>query len=307
MDAGQLRTFVDVAQRRSFAAVAREQRVSPSSVSRTVAALEEEVGVPLFDRTTRRMSLTEAGEAYLRRVEPLVDDLEAAADDARGAVRGPKGILRVLAPVSFGQLNVAPLLTKFLGQHRGLRLELRLEDELPDLIEERIDLAIDLGPVADSGYVARRLTPLRSRVCASRSYLARHGIPVSPADLSGHACLVQDGPGLGERWRFRNSSGAETIVQVDGPLGASHAVALKASALAGGGVVCLGDWAVGRELAEGTLVDLFPRHEVTATSFEDAAWTLRPPRAHVPTKVAMFEEFLNEAFAEGPPWACAPA
>jgi DNA-binding transcriptional LysR family regulator len=303
MEADQLRFFVAIARKGHFAAVARLEGVAPSSISRAIAGLEEELGVTLFDRTTRRVSLTEAGEAYLRRIEPLVDELEVAADEARGAVRGPKGALRVLAPVSFAQLNVVPLLAGFLARHPGVRLDLRLDDAPLDLVEQRIDLAIRLGPLADSSYVSKRLATMRSRVCASRGYLARRGTPVSPFDLKGHECLLLDMPGFSSNWRFRAANGAEQAVAVSGPLRTSNAVALKECAIAGAGVILQGEWIVGREIAEGALVDLFPRHEATATTFDNAAWTLRPQRPHVPTKVAAFQSFLEEAFADGPPWA----
>ena len=307
MEADQLRAFVEVARRGNFAAVARRQGVAPSSISRSVAGLEEELGVTLFDRTTRRVSLTEAGEAYLARIEPLIDELEVAGEEARGAVRGPKGVLRVLSPVSFAQLNVVPLLADFLARYPGLRLDLRLDDAALDLVEHGIDLAIRLGPLADSSYVAKSLAPMRARVCASRAYLARRGTPVSPFDLKGHECLLLDVPGFGAAWRFRGATGAEQAIDVHGPLRTSSAIALKQCALAGAGVVLLGEWIVGREIAEGSLVDLFPHYEVTASSFDGAAWTVRPPRPHVPTKVAAFQAFLEDVFAQGPPWARPPA
>ncbi len=301
MEVSHLRLFVDIYRRRSFAAVARDRNVDPSTVSRAVAALEAELGISLFDRTTRRISPTEAGEAYFRRIEPLIEDLEQAAELAGGSAGAPRGTLRLLAPVSFSQLNLVPLLPDFLAAYPALRLDLQLTDATLDLIENRIDVAIRLGPLADSSYIARRLAPMRSRICASPAYVARHGMPREPADLATHECLLLDMPGFGNRWLFRGPGGAEIHVDVEGRLKTSNAVALKELALAGAGVILQGEWIVGRELAEGTLVDLFPDFEATASYFDNAIWTIRPRRAHEPAKVKAFLDYFHRAFEGGPP------
>ncbi|MEM6792369.1 MAG: LysR family transcriptional regulator [Acidobacteriota bacterium] len=303
MDLEHLRWFVEVARRGSFAAVARDRRVDPSTVSRAVAALEKELGFALFYRTTRRLSPTEAGEAYFRRVESLVDDLRQAAELAGGSARDPRGTLRVLAPVSFAQLNLVPSLPRFLERYPLIRLDLKLTDALLDLVEDRIDVAIRLGPLADSGYVAKMLAPMRPKVCASPGYLARYGRPERPSDLAEHRCLLLDMPGFGDRWLFRDGQGRESHVDVEARLTTSHAITLKECALAGAGIILQGDWIVGRELATGALVDLFPGYSATASYFDNAVWTLRPTRAHRPAKVAAFLNFLAEEFAGGAPWA----
>lgn len=303
MEIRHLQLFLEVYRRGSFAAVARDHGVDPSSVSRAVAALESELGFSLFDRTTRKLAPTEAGEVYFRRVEPLIDDLQRATELAGGSTRHPRGTLRILAPVSFSQLNVVPLLPDFLEANPGLRLDLQLTDALLDLVEHRIDVAIRLGPLRDSSYLARRLAPMRARICASPQYLEYHGHPQTPGDLEGHACLLLDMPGFGNRWLLRDAHGEVSHVDVEGRLKTSNAVVLKQLALAGAGVILQGEWIVGRELREGTLVDLFPDHEATASHFDNAAWTLRPQRAHEPAKVKAFLDFIHAAFAHGPPWA----
>ncbi|MEM6457469.1 MAG: substrate binding domain-containing protein, partial [Acidobacteriota bacterium] len=214
----------------------------------------------------------------------------------------------VLAPVSFAQLNLVPLLPAFLAAQPDVSIDLQLTDARLDLVEQRVDVAIRLGPLADSSYVARRLAPMRSHVCASPAYLARRGRPATPADLADHPCLLLDMPGFGRRWRFRpRRDGAEADeTQVDvgaSRITTSNAIALKQCALAGQGVILQGGWIVGRELAEGTLVDLFPDHEATASHFDNAAWSLRPARTHEPAKVGAFLAFLHQAFADGAPWA----
>lgn len=300
--------FLDVVRRGSFAAAARERGVDPSVLSRAVAGLEATLGVRLLHRTTRRLTLTEAGAAYAARVEPLVQELVAAALQAGDATQRPAGTLRVASPVSFALLNVVPLIPALAERYPDLAIDLRLTDAPLDPISEGLDVAIRLGPLADSGLIARRLAPMVTVVCASPAYLARHGRPSVPADLASHECLLLDMPGFTDRWRFRDRGGEATEVRVRGRLRTSNALALKACALAGLGVVSQARWIVGRELRDGRLVDLFPEHVVEAAMFESpAVWLLYPTRAYLPLKVRAFAEFLQEAFADGPPWDAAVA
>lgn len=303
MQLDHLRLFVDVVHAGSFAAVARERGLDPSSISRAVQGLERDLGVALLFRTTRSLSLTEAGRAYFQRVEPLVAELDAAAEQVGSQGSSVEGELRVLSPVSFALTNLVPLLPTFLQAHPGLRLDLQLGDALLDLAENRLDVAIRLGPLADSSYVCRKLSPMVPRVCASPAYLERFGRPTHPEELGEHACLLLDLRGFGNRWLFRDRRGRQSYVDVRGQLKTSNALALKQLALAGQGIVLQGEWVVGEELANGRLVDLFPDHEVTASYFDNAAWTLRHPAARVPRKVEVFLEFLHDAFERGAPGA----
>lgn len=325
MDVTALTLFVDVVRRGSFAAVARERGVDPSSVSRAVAALEAELGLRLFQRTTRRLAPTEAGAAYFARVEPLVEELDAARLQAADAARRPTGTLRVSAPVSFALLNLVPLLPAFAACYPEVAVDLVLADARLDLVEERLDAAVRLGTLPDLGLgdavVVRRLAPMVFRACASPTYLARRGRPAVPADLAAHDCLALDVVGFTDRWRFRGPDGTPTTVRARGPLRTSNALALKAAALAGLGVIVQARWIVGRELRDGTLVDLFPDHAVTAAApggepaadrvagsatgddadGEASAWLVYPTRAYVPRKVRAFVDHVVRAFAAGPP------
>jgi DNA-binding transcriptional LysR family regulator len=308
MDLATLRTFVEVMRRGSFAAVARDRNVDPSSVSRAIAGLERELGLRLFNRTTRRLSPTEAGTLYFGRVEPLVEELERARLQATDVSERPKGTLRIAAPVSFAQLNLVPLLPELTERYPELSFELMLVDAALDLVEERIDVALRLGPLSDSGLVARRLSPMVFRACASPAYLERRGHPEEPGDLERHDCLLLNVPGFTDLWRFWNREGHETVVQARGRVRTSNAVALKQCALSGMGVILQARWIVGRELREGTLVDLFTEHEATAATFESpAAWVLYPSRAYVPLKVRVFVDFLARKFEKTPPWDSLPS
>jgi len=302
MGQSRLRTFVEVMRRGSFAAVARDRGVDPSSVSRAVAALEDELGLRLFQRTTRRLSPTEAGIVYFERVEPIVEELEQARLMASDLGARAAGTLRLSAPVSFAQLNLVPLLPAFAAAHPGLSFELLLSDAAIDLLSERIDVAIRLGPLAETTHVGYRLCPMVSKICASPAYLERHGWPRTPADLARHECLLLAMPGFGARWRFRDGRGRISEVAARGRLRTSNAIALKQCALAAMGLTLQARWIVGRELRDGSLVDVFPQYEVTAADFDSFAWLLYPSRRYVPLKVRFFVDFLKTRFGHAPPW-----
>lgn len=306
MDTEHLHWFVEVVRRGSFAAVARARDVDPSSVSRAIRALESELGFSLFDRTTRTLAPTEAGAMYFQQIEALIEDLAHAGEQASGHANTPHGNLRVLAPVSFSLLNIVPLLPQFLSAFPGIRVDLQLNDALLDLVENRVDLAIRLGPLRDSSLIARRLAPMRAHVCASPTYLERHGTPTTPTDLARHTCLVLNMPGFGHRWRFRDHAGQVSHVDVDARVTTSNALALEQLALAGEGIVLQAEWIVGPAISSGRLVDLFPHHAVTASLFDNAIWSVRPARRHEPTKVRAFLEFLHHTFETTPPWRADP-
>lgn len=279
-------------QRGSFAAVARERNVAPSSISRSIATLERDLGARLLSRTTRRLELTEAGARYVERLTPLLEELERANAMVRDAAERPAGHLRISAPVTFGQLVLAALLPRFAARHPGLTFELRLESALVDLVADRIDVAVRLGRLADSTLVARRLCAMRYVACASPSYLSLRGAPRQPDELAEHECLRFPVPGRPARWRFRAAGGAIAEVAVAGRVIATNGVVLRALAVAGMGVVVLPRWNVAAQLARGELVEVLPDHDCTASEFDLAAWAVYPSRAYLPLKVRAFVDHL---------------
>ncbi len=301
MDALALKTFVDVARLGSFAYAARELDLDPSSISRTVAALEAELGVRLFQRTTRKLSLTEAGHLYLARIAPLVDELERARDEALAISKGinnqAQGTLRMTSSVAFGVTQLAPLLPVFHSQHPQLKVELLLTDNNLNLINDRIDLAVRLGSQFEGDAVLTKLMRTRYRVCASRSYIAQHGALHSPTDLAKHRCLLLTLPEFRHEWHFKDGKGKIQNVSVDGDIIISSPLALRCCAIDGMGPVLLTDWLANEAIADGTLVDLFPHLQATATSFDTGVWLLYPTRAHLPLKVRVMVDFLKSKFA----------
>jgi len=295
MDVRHLRLFIDVVRFGSFAEAARRSDMDPSQVSRIVAGLEDELEIRLFQRTTRRLAPTEAGRIYYERVEPLLDELERAGSAATEVGELPKGVIRVLSPVSYGLLKVAPMLPEFALRYPDLTFDLILSDAPLDLVSERIDVALRLAPISDSGLVAERLAPLHAAVCASPAYLRDRSLPVSPHELTAHNCLVLDHlPAFDSTWRFRAPDGSTQAIAVRGTLRSSNAIALKECALAGMGIVLQARWIVGDELHDGRLIDLFPEYEVSAqTIASPGVWILRPSRTYVPLKVRLFIDALR--------------
>lgn len=293
MDIRALETFANVVRHGSFAAAARDQDIDPSAISRVVAAIEEELGVRLFQRTTRRLSLTEAGSIYFERVEPLIEEMRHARDAAAEASSQVKGTLRVTASNSFGLKRVLPLIPAFAAKYPELTVDLMLTDTVVDLLAERVDIAIRLGTLPNSNMVARLLMQTHYRVVASPAYLRANGLPKKPDSVRNHNCLLFPIPGYRSLWVFRDKKGALSEVPVHGRLLVSNALGLQQCAIAGMGLALLPGWLVEEDILVGTLVDAFPKWRVTATDFNTAAWLVYPTRSYVPLKVRVFIDYLK--------------
>jgi DNA-binding transcriptional LysR family regulator len=247
-----LRLYARVARTGSFSAAGRELALSQPSVSRIISALEAAVGATLLTRTTRAVTLTEAGADYLARIEPILDSLDEADYAARGSGE-LRGVLRVALSSSFGVREVIPRLPAFLARHPALRLNLLMNDQRQELVLQGVDVAFRFGPLADSSATARRLGAPPRMVVAAPAYLARAGEPRTPDDLAGHALIL--GPGNAATWSFERD-GRETSVRVEAILTVSAAEAATAAAVAGIGVNRASLWGCRAELASGALVPI---------------------------------------------------
>jgi DNA-binding transcriptional LysR family regulator len=295
MDISVLQIFVEVVRQGSFAAVARDRNIDPSSVSRTIAGLEAELGVRLLQRTTRQLSPTEAGMSYFARIEPLVEEIQQATDIATDVSGQPKGTLRVTASGSFGLKCIVPLLPKFEQLYPELTMDLLLTDAVVDLFAERIDVAVRLGLMEDSTLIAEHLMPTHYAVCASPGYLKKSGKLKHPNDLASHNCLLFPLAGFRSRWIFQDQQGELSEIPVSGRTIISSAIGLQQCAIAGMGLALLPNWLVDSDLQAGALVNVFPEYNLTATNFSTAAWLVYPSRTYVPLKVRMFIEFLKKS------------
>ena len=289
----KLRVFTQVVEAGGFSAVARAADVAPSSISRQINELEQQLGVRLFNRTTRKLSLTEAGQIYYERVLKVI----SAADEARLAIAElgqPTGILRFTAPTGIGREVMITAIPAFLAQYPGIRVVASMTDAMVDIITENIDVAIRVGQLADSTLKARKIGTSKRIVCASKNYLKQHGEPRKPADLEHHACITwREHPGHNV-WAFKSKRGLEKV-KVTGPFFARSADSLVAAAVAGMGMVLLPDWNLGEELRVGKLKVVLTNYEsVPANS---AIWAVHAHEKFVPPKIRAFIDFLIQRFA----------
>ena len=292
-----LQLFVEVMRQGSFAAVARDRNLDPSSVSRAISGLEAELGIRLFQRTTRKLSPTEAGSTYFERIEPLMEEMQQAIDITADVSGQPRGILRVTTSVSFGHKCIVPLLPEFAALYPDLTVDLLLTDAVVDLLTDRIDVAVRLGRLADSTLMAQQLMPTYYAVCASPSYLKKASPLKQPMDLAHHDCLLFPLAGFRSRWLFKDMKDQVCEVAVSGRTLISSAMALQQCAVSGMGLALLPHWLIAEDLLTGDLVNVFPDYDVTATDFGTAVWMVYPSRAYVPLKVRVFMDFLKTSIS----------
>jgi len=251
-----IEVFVRAMRLGGLSAAARDMGMSPAMAARHLDGLEARLGVTLVNRTTRRLSLTEAGEAYLDRAERLLADLGEAEAEAAARTVAVEGLLRVSAPAAFGVCHIAGLVAEFHRLHPAVTVELGLNDRFVDLLEERWDMAIRIGRLADSSLVARTLARIRANVCASPAYLANRGTPRTIADLADHDCLGYTLSSLGgaAHWRFGRDGGIKVAVR--GSLLADNGAVLVQAAIAGQGLVYGPRFLTASAVADGRLVEV---------------------------------------------------
>lgn len=298
----QMAVFAKVVGAGSLSGAARELGLSPALVSRKLAALEARLGVRLINRTTRSLHLTDEGASYYEACSRLLAEIdEADAAVAVGRVE-PQGVLRVALPASFGHLHVAPRIPAFAAQYPKVRLALSLSDRSVNVIEEGFDCAVRIAELEDSSLAARKLAPNRRVVCASPSYLARHGTPQSPEDLARHDVLTTNDFSMS--WDYKDPRGKPGTVRVGGRYACDNWEVLREWAIAGLGIALKSTWDVYRHLQDGSLVELFPGY---AFHSDVAIYAVYPHRRHLPAKTRVFIEFLAASFGPEPYWDRASA
>ncbi|MCY1334773.1 HTH-type transcriptional regulator PgrR [compost metagenome] len=276
--------FVAVAETGQFTAAAQRLGVSSSHVSRQIARLEERLQARLLYRSTRKVSLTEAGQTFLQHCQRLQDAREEALRVVSDLSAEPKGLLRMTCAVAYGERYVVPQVNAFMAEHPQLRVEIELSNRQLDLLHEGFDLAIRLGRLSDSRLVATRIAPRVMYLCATPEYLERHGRPQSPGDLAQHNCLI----GSSDQWTFLED-GRETQHRVQGNWRCNSGQAVLDAALRGFGLCQLPDYYVLEHLRSGRLVSLLERHRPPNT----AVWALYPQQRHLSPKVRQLVDFLK--------------
>lgn len=298
MKLANLDLFEDVCRRGSFSAAARARNVAPSVVSRAIAALEAELGALLFYRTTRKIAPTEAGTLLLRNLEQHLEALRALPGTLAEATDVPSGLLRVSASHSFGIHCLGQLIPAFCDVYPQVRVELSLTDQVVDIVGERFDLALRHGPLADSSMIAVPILRTRYHVCASPAYLAAKGRPTRLSDITARDCLTFPLAGFSDVWRFQDAGGEVSDVPIRSAMSANSGIVLRDCAIRGQGIVLLSNWLVGADLAAGRLIDLFPDHVATPSTFQTAISAVYPNRKFTPKKVSTFVSFLRTELAK---------
>ncbi|GER14108.1 LysR family transcriptional regulator [Variovorax boronicumulans] len=287
-----LKVFRTTAAAGSFAGAARQLGLSAAAVSKNIAELEAHLKVRLINRTTRSMSLTEAGAAYVERLARILDDLDEADAALAPVGASPGGVLRVSAPLTFALTCISPHIPAFLTRHPNLRLELNLQDTRIDLIGEGYDLAIrGSDRLEDSSLVARELMTMTHVLCGAPGYFAAHGRPAAPEDLKAHECVQFTLSGHANKWTFRRA-GRSVAVPIDGRYKVSSSIAVRDALLAGFGLSLVPRIYVEPELAAGRLEAVLEDWEADRTP----VYAVYPSR-HLAAKTRAFVDFLLERFA----------
>jgi DNA-binding transcriptional LysR family regulator len=295
MDLNRAAVFVRVVDEGGFTAAARVLRLPKSSVSRSVALLEQELGARLLQRSTRKVRLTEAGTAFYERAARGIAGVEEAADavgDLQGTLRGR---IRVTAPPDAGVWMLAPLVARFVAMHPGVHVELALTGRVVDMVTEGFDFAFRAAPMHDSSLVARKLAPVEVGLWAAPGYLARRGTPVAVAELAQHDCLMFRADHGHVRWTLLGPEG-EQSVEVSGPVGADDFAFLQQMAIAGAGIALLPAFLCRAASGAGALTRVLPDRATRPGAFH----LVYPSARYLPQRAVAFRDFILAELAEGP-------
>ncbi len=290
-----LAIFAKVVELRSFAAAAAELALSKATVSKAVSRLEERLGARLFNRTSRRLALTDAGQRLSERATRLLVDGEAAESEVLAQSATPRGLLRLAVPMTFGVKVVAPLLPEFLKNYPEVAIDLHLSDATVDLIGEGFDAGLRIARLPDSSLLARRLCPMPRYTVAAPSYLKRWGRPTHPMHLADHKCFGYAYLSNPNVWHYTNAAGEEVSVRPAGPLRVNNGEALLPAVLAGLGIADLPEFIVGDAIAAGKVEVILKGWKQP----EGAVHLLTPPGGPRPARVEVLAEFLVQQFAKG--------
>jgi len=295
---GAIPVFVTVVESGGFSPAAKLLGISKSAVSKRVTQLEEQMGVKLLHRTTRKLSLTEAGEHFFQHAR-IAHQAAKDAQDAVAQLQGePQGRLRINTPMSFGRLHIAPLIPEFLKRYPKISIEMVMDDKVADLIGEGFDIAIRGGDLPDSSLIARKLAPLRNVLCASPEYIEKHGRPIELNQLADHNCLIFTYSKDIKEWLFIKD-GQTQSVEVTGNYNVNNSEALREALLQGVGIGRLPTFVAGPDIKSGKLVSLFEEYQMP----DKTIYAVFPERQYLPSKVRAFIDFAVEYLGgDNPYW-----
>jgi DNA-binding transcriptional LysR family regulator len=285
-----LAIFAKVVETRSFAAAAAELKLSKATVSKAVSRLEAKLKTRLFNRTSRRIALTEAGRQLSDRASHILAEGEAAEDEALARSTAARGVVRLAAPMSFGVLHLAPLLPEFLAEYPEVSIDLHLSDATVDMIGDGFDAAIRIAVLPDSSLIARRLCGMPRYLVGSSDYLKKHGRPRHPLHLAEHVCITYGHGAAAETWRFTDANGKSASVRPSGPLRVNNGDAMLPALIAGVGLAVLPEFIVRDALADGRLERLLADWSLPA----GAVYWVTPPGGLLPKRVKVLADLLFE-------------
>ncbi|QXO16101.1 MULTISPECIES: LysR family transcriptional regulator [Vibrio] len=292
------RMFVAVMELGSFARAAQRLNISSGQASKLISRLEQDLGVQLFKRSTRSLAPTEVGQAYYERIKRIVDDLDELDDSIRNASRQPSGRLRIAAPVTFGQSQLAPCLIDFSTRYPEIDLDVRFSDRSVNIVEEGFDLALRIGQLTDSSLIARKLCDVRVLTLASAQYLSQYGTPQHWRELASHNCIIDTNFRDPFRWPYINAQQIVEEMPVNGRLKFSNADVCLEAACAGLGIARLPTFVAAAAIRRNKLVPILSDYEVPPIGL----FALYPPAKHLAQSSRAFIDFLVARFAAGPTW-----
>ena len=295
MNIDHLKLFLRIAATHNISQAGQELGLSPAVASAHINKLENGLGVRLIHRTTRQVSLTEEGKAFLPHAENVLDSVEAARASVGAGSSSPQGTLRVTAPASFGRMHLLPALTDFLARYPGLNIDLKLSDTIVDLVEGGFDIAIRNSELKDSTLIARKLASDSRIVCASPQYLAKNGQPRSPEDLSSHQCLCLTGL---ENWLFASSAG-QINVKAKGNFRTDNGEAVRDACVNGLGITINSRWSAYQQLNQGELIEILKDYPLVC---DTAIWAVYPSSRLLAPKVRAFIDYFSQHFGDTPYW-----
>lgn len=288
-----MQVFCRVASCGNFSHAARELGISPAMVTKHIAALEDLLSIRLLNRTTRKVSMTEAGESYLRLCQNLLSDIEEGEASLSQLSHHPSGTLKLTAPIDFGVLRLAPAIANYLNRFPDVRIDINYQDRKVNLVEEGFDLAIRIGALPDSSLVAVPLMKHHLVCCASPAYLEQYGQPQHPTELRQHNCLTYSYSSTNNEWHFRNAE-ESCAIKVSGRLNANNGRAMVAAATLGVGIILKPQFMVQDYIATGELVPILEDYEQSHSD----VFAVYPHRRFLPAKMRSFIDYLKEYFAE---------
>ncbi len=297
-DLNDIAVFVAVVDAGSFTRAAERLKLSRPVVSKYVTRLEDQLAVRLLNRTTRRLSLTEAGRILYERSRRGLEHIVEAQAEVSRLQESPRGVLRINVPMSFGILHIAPLLPEFMRAYPDIAVEMDLNDRKLDVIDEGFDVSVRISDLPDSSLIARRLAPCRHVVVAAPEYLQAHGVPRKPEDLRDHDILSYSLQQSAQHWHFLDPAGQPVQVPLEGRLNMNNSLALREALLGGLGLARTPTFLVGEDLRNGRLTRVLRDYRTLDVSI----FLVYPQRRHLSPKVRAFADFLAAKIQDPPPW-----